>query len=270
VNLNGVCKSYGTGLYVASETSAVTWGRMAVPGVPKGVITCQGSHGLSSTLFGTDTWDRAQTLAAAGYVNLSGDISQTLTQGTFGNDTAVTRVGQLKTFIQGSTAPMKAASGKVHLIGGSGGATDAINYARANPTLVASMYLIAPLVDVEDFYSNWLNGGANGATGSSGVTTAEINKAYNAGVDDGGTAYLAAMPSHNPIRSGNQAALSTIPMKLPYSDNDPFIPVSKVTAYADLVNAAGGNAVAYSQGAVGHSGTGVDPQDVVSFFRAHP
>lgn len=269
MNLNGVCKSYGSGLYVASETSAVAWGRTATPGVPKGVITCQGSHGLAFTLFGADTWDRAQTLAANGYVNLSGDLSQTLTQGTFGNDTAQTRVGQLKTFIQGTTAPMKAASGKVHLIGGSGGATDAINYARANPTLVASMYLIAPLVDVEDFYSNWLNGGANGATGSSGVTQAEINKAYNAGVDDGGTAYLAAMPSHNPIRSGNQAALSGIPMKLAYSTDDPFIQVSKVTDYATAVNSAGGSATLVNQGAVGHSGTGVDPQDVVNFFNAH-
>jgi pimeloyl-ACP methyl ester carboxylesterase len=258
--VNGLCKSRGLGLYVASEVSVALWARLTTPLGGTAIINCEGSHSLADSMLTADTLDRMAVLAQAGYVSVCGDLSQTNTQGTFGNDTARTRVGQLRTFIQGSTSPLRAASGKVHITAGSGGCTDAINFARQNPSQVGAMYLIAPLVDVENFYNNWTD-----AT----ITQAEVNKAYNGGVDDGGTAFLAAMPTHNPSRTGNQAALAGIPMRLAYSTNDPYIPVSTVTTYADLVNGAGGTATTISQGAVGHAGTGVDPADVVNFFKAH-
>jgi pimeloyl-ACP methyl ester carboxylesterase len=133
---------------------------------------------------------------------VQGDLSQTTTQGTYGNDTSVTRIGQLITFVQGASSPLQAAAGKVHILGVSGGATAAFNYARANPANVASLYLIAPAVDMLAIY----NTPARLAFVS--LTQAEMNKAYNNGVDDGGTAFLAAMPTHDPSATGNQAALS--------------------------------------------------------------
>jgi pimeloyl-ACP methyl ester carboxylesterase len=256
--VNGLCTSRGVGQYVASETHDLVWARQAKQGL-RLVVTCQGSHSLADSVLTADSWQRTQVLCDAGFVVICGDLSQTASQGTFGNDTAQTRVGQLRTFATGTGVPVPT-SGKMHLIGGSGGCTAAINYARANPQNVASMYLIAPLADVENFYSNWTD-----AT----ITQAEVNKAYNNGVDDGGTAYTAAMPAHNPSRAGNQAALSGVPMRLAYSTNDPYIPVSTVTNYQSLITAAGGSCSIVSQGAVGHSGTGVDPADVVRFFQTN-
>lgn len=254
------CSSRSVGTYVASEVAVAQWGRSSVAG-QRPVIYCQGSHAIADNYLLDST---GVALSDAGFISVCGDLSQTTTQGTFGNDTARTRVGQLKTFIQGATSPLVAASGKVHILGASGGATAAINYARANPTLVASMYLVAPGVDMLAFYNDAAR------VAAAGITQAELNKAYNAGIDDGGTAYLAAMPSHDPSASGNQAALAGIPMRLVYSTNDTVVPQASVTAYAALVNAAGGTATTASEGAVGHSAAGIDRADLVSFFQRNP
>lgn len=251
----GYCTSYGKGLYVASEGSVAAWDSSTRPGAGRAVLNGIGSHGLALGVLSEDT-PRARALADAGYVVAVGDMGQTTTQGTFGNDTAQARLASLRTWIQGATSPLAAASGKVHIYAGSGGCTAAINWARANPTLVASMYLICPLVDVEDFFNNWTNSGANGtAANPSGITQAEMQTAYG-----GAAAFTAAMPTHNPIR----AASPGVPMRLRYATDDPFIPVQKVLDYA----AATGASVA-SQGAVGHTGLGIDPADVVSFFRSN-
>jgi predicted esterase len=245
------CYSHSVGTYVASETAYVLWGSRAKAAAAQGVVYCQGSHSLGSALKGDTT---LEYVVESGFVAVCGDLSQTTSQGTFGNDTARTRVGQLKSFVQGASSPLVAASGKVHLLGASGGAAAAINYARANPTLVASMYLVVPLVDLADVHDNDRGGYA-----------AEIETAYG-----GGAGYTAAVASHNPSASGNQAALSGVPMKIAYSTNDTLIPSATVTAYRDLVNAAGGTCTITSLGAVGHAATGLDPADVTRFFQEHP
>lgn len=257
--MNGVARSRGVGVYVANEVSNVLWGRGSQIR-RKAVLSLQGSHGTSDTMLSlADTFDRCASLALDGFTVASGDLSQTASQGTYGNDTGRTRVGQLLSFVQSNSSPIPC-TGPVHLLGVSGGATAAIQYARANPANVASMYLITPLVDLADFYANRTD-----AT----LTQSEVNKAYNNGVDDGGTAFNAALPTHDPSAPGNQAALAGIPIRLAYSDNDQYCPASTVTAYAELVNAAGGSATAYSEGAVAHQGTGVDTNDVLAFFRTH-
>lgn len=250
--------SRGVGAYVAGETHRAVWSGEQQPGAGAAVLDAQGSHGVADSITAADDMTRILPLSRAGFVCIAGDMGQTTSQGTFGNDTAVTRLGQLKTFVQGASSPMQARGGPVRIVAGSGGCTAALNYARANPTSVAALFLICPLVDIEDFYNNWTNGGANGtATAPSGVTQAEIDTAYG-----GAAAFAAAMPSHNPIRSGNQAVLAGIPIWLAYSTNDPYISVQKVLDYAALVPSA----QAVSQGAVGHTGLGVNPSDVVQHF----
>lgn len=250
--------SRGVGAYVAGEAHKAIWSGEQKPGAGAAVLDAQGSHGLADSITSADDMARMLPLSRAGFVCIAGDMGQTASQGTFGNDTAVTRLGQLKDFVQGASSPMQARSGSVRIIAGSGGCTAALNYARANPANVAALFLICPLVDIEDFYNNWTGGGANGtAPVASGVTKAEMDTAY------GGTAaFAAAMPSHNPIRSGNQAALAGIPIWLAYSTDDPYIPVQKVLDYAALVPSA----QAVSQGAAGHTGLGVNSDDVVRHF----
>lgn len=249
----GISRSRGVGVYVASEAHNFMWDRLAKPG-GRVVVSCQGSHSTADSIL-TAGWERANALSAAGYVLVQGDLAQTTTQGTFGNATSETRVGQLRTFALGSSAPVPAA-GKVHLIGGSGGVAAALNYARANPGNVASIYGMVPLVDIEDVYNNRTD---------VDITQAEIDAAYT---DHAG--FLAAMPARNPSRAGNQAALAGIPIRLAYSTNDPYITVASVLGYVAAVNAAGGNATAFSMGAVGHDTPGLDPYDCARFFKEHP
>lgn len=246
----------GVGQYAVGEAHRGVYGRMS-KATDKGIVWLTGSHSLADAIVLPDVLRVVEPLADARFRMLCGDIGQTTTQGTFGNDTARTRAGQLRTHLQ---TTMGAASGEVHLWGGSGGGTAAIAYARQNPGNVASIYLVAPLVALAAFYAS---------LPVLGITQAEVNKAYNNGVDDGGTAFNLALPTHDPSASGNQAALAGIPIRIAYSTDDPAIPPSTIAAYAALVNAAGGSVTTVSQGAVGHSSLGVDPQDVVEFFLAN-
>lgn len=240
--------SRSVGAYVASEAAYVAWGRMTAA-LPKAVLYLQGSHGISDSLKGDTTINR---LSDEGYVSICGDLSQTASQGTFGNTTSQTRTGQLKTYVQGSTSPFQAAAGKVAILAASGGAAAGINFALANPTLVSCIYGVCPLVALQDVYENRTD---------AAVTQAEIRAAYGNAVPTYST--------HDPSYTGRQAALSGIPIRIAYSTDDPYVPQSIVEAYRDLVNNAGGNCTLISQGAVGHSALGLDRDDLIAFYEAH-
>jgi hypothetical protein len=252
------CWSRGVGQYVASETHRACWHRLSKTGA-RLLVFVPGSHSTADSTFNSDRADM-EALARAGYVVAIGDISQTLTQGTFGNSTSQSRIASLRTFMQGTSSPLRAAAGKMHMVAGSGGVAAMLNYARANPTNVASMVGLLPLLDLQDLYENRTD-----AT----VTQAEINAAYGGNV-------TASYATHNPSASGNQAALAGIPLKLYYSTNDSYIPVATVTTYKSLLETAGGTCEIESLGAVGHTDTGLaydDPNvstDVADFLRAHP
>ena len=251
------CVSRGVGQYVASETHRVLWHRMTKPGAPL-LIYCQGSHGIADGTYASEKAD-LQALTRAGIIVAVCDLSQTTTQGTFGNSTSQTRIGQLRTFVQGATSPIQADAGAFSLFGGSGGAAAALNYARANAANVNSVSGVGPLVDLQDVYENHLP--------QSGVTQAEVNAAYGGDV-------TASYATHNPSASGNPAQLSTVPLKFWYSTDDPFIPVSTVTNFRDAVVAGGGSCELTSLGAIGHtdqglSYEGVDTGDVADFILAN-
>lgn len=243
------CSSRSSGAYVASETAFVGWGHRSKPG-NRGIVYLQGSHGVAGSIQGDPSLEH---LVNSGFVIVNGDMGQTVSQGTFGNSTAQTRTGQLRTFVQGASSPIAAAAGKVHILGASGGATAALNYARANPTLVASIYGVCPVVALQDFYENRTD---------VALTQAEIRAAYGGDVPTYAT--------HDPSASGNQTALSGIPLKLAYSTDDPYVPVATVTAYKALIEGAGGTCELVSLGAVGHTPTGLSAQDIADFFLAHP
>lgn len=247
------CASRGVGQYVAGEAHEWVFARHTKPGA-RGVVYAQGSHGLANVLrFGT--WDQpaGRAIADRGYQAIAGDLSQTLTQGTFGNDTARSRVGSLKTFLQGTIG---AASGKVWGFAGSGGCTALLNYARQNPTHFAALVLLNPLIDPQDFYDN--------NRGGTTIPKTELEAAYGGSA----AAFAAAMPAHNPAR--NTGELTGVPMRLYYSTNDPYIPVATVTAFAAAVNTAGGTADTFSLGAVGHTAGALTGDQIADYFDAHP
>lgn len=250
-------RSAGVGGYVAGESHILLCDRTTKPGAP-GVLICTGSHSTAPSTMINDGLDRAIALAKAGFVVMSGDHGQPFPggYGTYGNDTAITRIGQMRTFLQSSARHISASSGKIHLTGGSGGCAAAINFALRNPAFVASMSLMLPLIDLEDIYNNRTD-----AT----VTQAEIDTAYG-----GHAAYLAAVATHSPKRQ-DKTPLANIPIRMFYADaNDPYISLQSVFDFRDEVNGLGGNVSLVNLGGVGHNAATVDPQDAVAFFKAHP
>jgi alpha-beta hydrolase superfamily lysophospholipase len=202
-------------------------------------------HGRGTTpLEVTDpTWGQgvSKALAEAGYPVLAGTLSGTA---PWGNDASQAKLADARTYAQGT---LGAASGKVGLVGLSMGALTALNWTRANPTLVACIALLIPVTDLDYLHANNVNGWA-----------AEIEAAYTnlAG-------YNAAVATHDPNQNTSSHA-SGPPIKVWYSSTD----TSAVTARQQaFITAVGCPSV--SLGAVGHALTGLDAQQVVAFFQAN-
>lgn len=169
---------------------------------------------------------------------------------TWGNDTAITRISDLWTYAQANHG---FSASKVHLFGVSMGGPCVLNWAKANPTKVASIALCLPAVDIQDIEDN--------------------GRATTISVPAPSTAFGNARPdnAHTPAR--NAASFSGMPMKIWYSTNDTVCVPSTVTTFA-----AGCGATLQSLGdqlpaiaPVGHGlSSGFDVASVAAFFDAHP
>lgn len=141
----------------------------------------------------------------------------------WGNSTQRTNMSTLKTNAQTSLF----AAGKVHLMGASAGGLAALNWAKNNPTLVQSISLVIPVIDVQYVHTNNIGGFAS-----------EINTAY------GGAPADADCPAKY------AANLAGIPIKIWYSTDDTYTLAATTTTFA---SASGATAV--SMGAIAHSWT---------------
>ncbi len=240
----------GHGEYVAGETHIAIRDRLYDGG--RAILAAPISlWNINWALLDGAERNRNYGFADRGYLWITSHMGQTTPAGTFGNDLARTRLGQLRTYAQ---TALGAPSGKVHLTGISGGAAAAINYARQNPGNVQSIVGFTPLVDIQalrDLPDAIMPP----------ASKAEIENAWG-----GAAAFTAAMPAGNPSASGNQAALAGIPILLVYSEDDVYIPKSIVLAYAESVNAAGGDVRLHSLGTTGHSILGLDDNVIYDFL----
>lgn len=142
------------------------------------------------------------------------------TLNTWGNSAVRTSMSTLKANAQ--TAEFK--SGKVHLLGVSAGGLCVLNWAKNNPTLVQSMVLLIPVLNVIAVRSEDRGGFASVVT----------------------TAYGGA-PSAADNPTDYAADLAGIPTRLYYSTTDPITTASESQGFA---TASGAELV--SMGAVGH------------------
>lgn len=172
-----VRSSLGTGRYVGSEDDVYAASTPAWAGGAIGVVYCHGANGTAKS---TRDYTAApgelaliEALAAAGFAVVTADLGGPL---TFANDTAITRVGQARTYLQGTRS---AAAGKVLLVGSSMGAALALAYARANPTHVYAVAGVLPLLDLNDFVLNNRSGMA------ASVHTAYGSRAATCGTTNG-------------------------------------------------------------------------------------
>lgn len=237
----GRVTSYGT---KGTETGTTITRRKYEPGQPA-VIYCHGLNGQAwhPINFPEPTVD---LLAERGFPVAAHDLGGVA---TWGNDTAQTKIGDARTYMQ--AAPISAAAGPVLLWAGSMGTLAALNYARNNPANVLAVACGLPPTDLADLHDN------NRPIGETGVA-ASIEAAY------GGLAgYNAARAAHNPAEHTAEYASLGVPIKLWYSGNDTTVIPSTVTTFA---SAAGIEAV--NVGSVGHTFPSAYADDVVDWLTS--
>jgi pimeloyl-ACP methyl ester carboxylesterase len=165
--------SYGTGDYRTGE-AAVTGSSRSIATTSRRAVLY--AHGAGGTAAGDETVPYISTLqqmAEHGYPVHAGDYGSStwkISGGVYnwGNSDHVAAIAAGGTWM-GTLPGVK--NDKVCLVGGSMGATGAMNYYKANPTKVAAIALIIPLLDLADlsstdkgFVTNTLAPSMNGLT----------------------------------------------------------------------------------------------------------
>jgi hypothetical protein len=215
--------SLSTGRATAALLDTVTVPRIRVSRAP--VIYLGGAASDASEAMGAN----ASAPSARRVVEQVADHGFTVVSPTvttlWGNSTCASRINDALTLARSAT--WGATSGKAILIGSSHGVACTLNYAVANPTLVAAIVGIIPAVDLE------------------AIRTSDV-MSLRAGIDTAwGVVYPAALPTAAQPPS-NVAALSAIPTLLFYATND--------TVSENVVTFAGNiGATLISLGALGHT-----------------
>lgn len=155
----------------------------------------------------------------------------------WGNATALSRMDDARTYANAALLPR---TDKVVLVGQSKGGTAVLNWAKANPTLVAAIALFVPAVDIQDIYTN--NRGGNQSS---------ISTAYGGAPPD----------ASNP--ADNTSSFTSFPIKIWYSTNDTTCTPETITAFASATGAE-----LSSMGDVDHADWPVYPENEVLQFLA--
>lgn len=171
-----------------------------------------GGNGVQAITPEGKTEGMTRLIAAAGQPTLASDWGG---PDTWGNATAVARIGTGRSFLQAS---MGAKSGKVSFTNGSMGAATTLNWAGANPTLVASIVMIIPVINVTDIHTN-NRGGYAGA----------INAAYGGAYSEATYGAL-----YNPFTQAQAGKYAGIPMLCFYGTSDALCLPTWVTQMAAL------------------------------------
>lgn len=236
----------GVGEYVAAEAHTVAFGRLYKPDATRRpVVYFTGGPG--------DDRDFLTATASGSQITpgiVDGPVSFGVISAAFGgaeqwgNDTTQTRIGQAWTQVK---SQLGTKTDKFVGIGISKGALALLNYARNNPSNVAAIVGIVPVVNLTNFYAD------------NAASQTNIDAAYT---DHAG--YLAALATHDPNLNTATHLSQAIPMKLFYGTSDASIRSADVTSFASAVGAT-----AQSMGATTHLTTApaiVPTGDILSFI----
>jgi pimeloyl-ACP methyl ester carboxylesterase len=178
----------------------VMYGRTYKPGAKKGVLTIPGALGTMNDFFDLN-------FPILDAIHKEGFATASLTTAlTWGNDAIQAGVSTLR---NNCITSGLFAAGKVHLMGISMGGLTVLNWARANPTLVQSITLVIPVLNVQGVYDQ--NRG--------GFTTLIAPGAYPARPPD----------DYNPLT--NVASFAGVPINLYYSTTDPITLEAETLAF---------------------------------------
>lgn len=256
--------SIGSGRIHAAESDGIVLPRLFKgDGTKPGIVIChQGGatgSGIISGLAATPGMQAILTvLANAGYPMVSQDMGPNLSH--WGNSTAVTRLTECRTYLQGT---LGAKSGKVACLTVSMGGPQALNCAKANPTLISCAVSFLPATNLGYIRDNDIQSQRN-----------VINTAYGLAADSTGD-----FPTHGSslvaLPSGANPHVDT-PTNFPWlaygTTDDPYVDNAMMPAMAAAIVSAGGTAETHFTGTGGHSdaaAAGADPQHVAAFFQAH-
>ena len=227
---------------MAVETHRGHFDSRYIAATRKGVIAMHGHLAGPDNFYDATTTveyeKRFNAIAGAGI-----PIAADNTGADCGNSATRTRITNLRTFAQTATTGLGFASGKVHLLGVSMGGTAVLNWAKNNLSLVQSIGLILPAVDIQDINTN-----------NRGGLASAINTAY------------AGAPPDADTPAKNAASFVGIPMKIWYASDDPICLPGLTLTFASTAGATTVNL-----GAVGHAGetSAVDPGALANFFAAN-
>jgi pimeloyl-ACP methyl ester carboxylesterase len=223
--------TFKTGRVRAAQTDVAFKPRTIRGASKRGVILVHGKGVPREWLDGgggTTAWASAEIgprLAAAGIPSVAAEMSGD----SFANDASMTDMSAARTLL----GTMGCSIDKVHLLGVSMGGAVSLRWAGANPTLVASIAGVMPLVDVKALYDN-NTAGLRAAAGTAwGVT------------------YPTAIPAGANLPTNSYPAIVSagIPWRGYYTTSDTTILPATVTAAA---TALGGTAIDVG-GALNHT-----------------
>lgn len=186
--------------------------------------------------------EEMRELADKGFVTACPYPNSPVAGRTFGNTDAIDSVDKCYNYLVSNYG---CRSDKVVLLGMSMGGLAVCNWARTNVSKVAAIAMVTPAVDLQMAH--------------------DINAGYSTEVDAAFTdhaGFLAAKPTFSPVQFA--ATLSSIPVRIWYSDNDNMITYSSLTTFAS----AHGNTTLTSIGAQGHNPSGAQGSDIADWFNS--
>lgn len=187
-------RSYGTSRYATGEDDLTAGPPLAWsnPQTMPGIVWC-GGLGMTPTNVVTYNaegggWEIVPNALADQFPLIMPGMLVGSPPPAWGNDNAITRVGQAVSFLQGASSPCRAKTGKVFLAAASMGWTNMCGWAKANVASVAGLIGIVPAADLNGVYARFTGGISNG-----------IDFAY------GGTYDPVTMgPNRNPVQFASQ------------------------------------------------------------------
>lgn len=196
----------GSGRYVASEVDIIigtvaTWRGEASP-----LIFCHGSGANAESAFNKTEQRSMMRQLGQEFAVCTADLGGE----TFGNDTGITRIGQVKSYL----ASTWGATGPAVLVSGSMGTLNAMAYTLAHPTDVAAIAAFIPALDIADLLL---------AT-DGGAVPPLIHAAYGGTYSD-----VTHGPTHSPVQFADD--LPAIPIALWAADNDTAARPGPVNAF---------------------------------------
>ncbi len=241
--------TWATGRYSASapsEGDALFLPRRPISaGSQRGVLFCHGAEGSSVQMFDPTLGYEPTIAKLAGQAELpvvAADLGSVLnTSDVWGDDTGMSRMTDAWNWLK-STSGGKAKTDACVLVGGSMGGLMAIDWAYRNPTLVKAIAIIIPVLDLQDVYQNNRSG-----------LEPQINAAYGGAPD---------YSTRSPMNLAS--SLAGMPIKIWYSTTDPVTPSTSTNT--TFQSSVGSSCLVQSLGAVGHTFSAVNPDDILSFL----